>query len=91
MTSEKNENQDEHLRVRGICQRLEAWNKRPWLSIGQIQELTGLSRVRVRQLLDCGRFVEVVGNGSRCLLVGSVLIYYKNRVATLSSVRKRKP
>jgi hypothetical protein len=85
-------NQDEHLKLRlsGICERLEAWNKRPWLSIGQIQELTGLSRARVRQQLEHGQFVEVVGNGSRCVLVSSVLACYKNRVAKLLLTRKRK-
>lgn len=82
--------ENDQIRLRGICGRLEAWSKQPVLSIGQIQELTGLSRVRIRQQMDCGRFVEIVGNGSRRLLVDSVLIYYKNRVAKLSSERKRK-
>lgn len=83
-------NQDEYLKLRGICERLEVWSKQPWLSIGQVQELTGLSRARVRQQLEEGRFVEVVGNGSRCVLVGSVLTCYKNRIAKLSSTRKCK-
>ena len=81
---------EDEIRLRDICQRLEAWSKEPWLSIGQVQELIGLSRVRVRQQMDSGRFVEIVGNGSRRVLVGSVLTYYKSKVARLSSVRKCK-
>lgn len=83
MTTAENES-----RLRGICQRLEAWSKAPTISVSGTVRLTGISRARVRQLLDEGVFLHGSETENREILLETVLKYFSRRVSKLSVVGK---
>ena len=78
----------EHRRLRGICLRLEGWSKDPTLSVSAVVRLTGLSRIRVRQLLEKGSFQHGRQTENREVLLGTVLQHFQSRVSTLSKAGK---
>ena len=82
-----NQNEIEH-HLRGICERLEAWSKSPTISVSGTVRLTGISRARVRQLLEAGVFLHGSETENREILLETVLKYFLRRVSKLSGVGK---
>ena len=78
----------EHDRLRGICQRLEAWRKDPTLSLSAVTRLTGLSRTRIEQLIEKGSFQRGRQTENREVLLGTVLKHFLSRVSKLSKAGK---
>lgn len=74
----------EKKRVADIVQRLRGWSDTPTLPVAKIAELTGLSRMRILQLLENGAFQRKGGE----ILVGSVHKHFAHRFSTLAEEEK---
>ena len=84
----KNVDPSENDRLRGICQRLEAWRKDPTLSVSAVVRLTGLSRTRIEYLIEKGSFQHGHQTEHREVLLGTVLKHFQSRVSKLSKAGK---
>lgn len=74
----------EKKRVADIVQRLRGWSDTPTLPVAKIAELTGLSRMRILQLLENGAFQRKGGE----ILVGSVHKHFAHRFSALAEEEK---
>ena len=77
-------------RLTEILARLRSWQENPVYSINRITEVTGLSRTRIRQLIDDGKFTVAHGDGARSILLSSVVNYFSGRLAKRSGTGKLK-
>ena len=77
-------------RVSSVVARLELWLRQPAVPIPIVEELTGLSRTRICQLIEGGSFDVRAVNGSRRVVVESVVSYFSCRASKLSRAGKRR-
>ena len=75
---------DDEARIFSILQNLDRSLAEPTWPVGQVVELTGLSRARVRYLSEKGVFVRSSGG----LTCQSVYQYFSSRLSRLARERK---
>ena len=71
----------EHERLKAILAAVRDLQEHPAYTVGQICEVTGLSRSRVDVLVLGGKFTVVTRNGGKLILLASVEQYYAGRMA----------